>query len=112
ENQITNYTRLDSWHKGYEKGTLDIALKCEFGEYTDVVATELKNPDKSNELSDEQKTYLEKLEKINVNTFVSDDYDDIVDLLRDHYQELSNKPKSLYNFATRNDPEYWARKLQ
>ena len=94
ENQITHYTRLDSWNKGYERGTPDIELKCKLGEYTDVVAIELKNPDKSNKLSDDQEKYLEKLEKINVKTFVSDDYDDIVDWLRDHYQELSNKPKS------------------
>ncbi|MFM7988272.1 MAG: hypothetical protein ACKPKO_54060, partial [Candidatus Fonsibacter sp.] len=38
ENQITNYTRLDSHNKGYEKGTPDLELKCKFGEYTDVVA--------------------------------------------------------------------------
>ncbi|MFM7989660.1 MAG: hypothetical protein ACKPKO_61140, partial [Candidatus Fonsibacter sp.] len=58
-----NYTRLDSWHKGYERGTRDIELKCKLGEYTDVVAIELKNPDKSNKLSDDQKKYVEKLEK-------------------------------------------------
>ncbi|MFM7984685.1 MAG: hypothetical protein ACKPKO_35720 [Candidatus Fonsibacter sp.] len=55
---------------------------------------------------------MDKFEKVNVKTFVSDDYDDIVDWLRDHFQELINKPISSFNFATRNDPEYWAKKLQ
>ena len=49
---------MDSYKKGYERGTPDIELKCKLGEYTDVVAIELKNPDKSNKLSDEQKKYL------------------------------------------------------
>ena len=30
ENQFTNYTRLDSHNKGYEKGTPDLELKCKF----------------------------------------------------------------------------------
>ena len=55
---------------------------------------------------------MKKLEKINVKTYVSNDYDDAVEWLRDHYQELNDKPKSSYNFATREDPDYWTRKLQ
>ena len=43
ENQITHYTRLDSYYKGYEAGTPDIELKHKVGGYTDVLASVLKS---------------------------------------------------------------------
>ena len=42
EIQIIHYTRLDRHIIGYEKGATDIELTCKFGEYTYVVAIELK----------------------------------------------------------------------
>ncbi|MFM7980668.1 MAG: hypothetical protein ACKPKO_15250, partial [Candidatus Fonsibacter sp.] len=34
ENQITHYTRMDSYRKGYERGKPDLELKCKVGDYT------------------------------------------------------------------------------
>ena len=61
DNQITHYTRLDSYRKGYEGGVPDIELKCklEHGS-TDVVAIELQNLDQSNTSSIDQPYFLEK----------------------------------------------------
>ena len=42
ENQITHLTRLDSYHKGYQRGTPDLELKCKVGDSVDVVAIELR----------------------------------------------------------------------
>ena len=42
ENQITHLTRLDSYHKGYQRGTPDLELTCKVGGSVDVVAFELK----------------------------------------------------------------------
>ena len=59
ENQITHLTRLDLYHKGYERGTLDLELKFKVGGSVDVVAIELKFG--SNVLSIEQADYLDKM---------------------------------------------------
>ena len=43
ENQITHFTRLDSYHKGNQRGTPDLELKCKVGGSVDVVAIEFTN---------------------------------------------------------------------
>ena len=55
-------TILDSYYKGYQRGTPDLELKCKVGDSVDVVAIELKFG--SNVLSIEQEDYLDKLNKI------------------------------------------------
>ncbi len=51
------------------KSSPDLELKCKVGEYTDVVAIDLKNPDGSYALSDEQDTYLKQSEQTNQHTY-------------------------------------------
>ena len=41
ENQITHLTILDSYHRGYQRGTPDLELKFKVGGSVDVVAIEL-----------------------------------------------------------------------
>ena len=69
ENQITHLTRLDSYHKGYQRGTPDLELTCKVGGSVDVVAIELKIL--SHVLYSEQEDYLEKLNTINIITCVA-----------------------------------------
>ena len=62
------FTILDMYHKGYERGTLDLELTCKVGGSVDVVAIELRFG--SNVFSIEQEDYLDKLNTINVTTFL------------------------------------------
>jgi prophage antirepressor-like protein len=112
ENQITHLTRLDSYHKGYQRGTPDLELKCKVGDSVDVVAIELKFG--SNVLSIEQEDYLDKLNKINVTTFVAYKYEDIVIFLHEHYKRINetkhNSPNRM-DFSTNQNPNFWIQRL-
>lgn len=112
ENQITHYTRLDSYYKGYEKGQPDLELKCKLENgFTDVAVIELKNPDNSNRLSVEQLNYLKKLEQINVSTLVSNDIEEIVNWLSEHYTKIRKIKNPIYDFSTNENVNYWINKL-
>ena len=112
EHPITHYLRSDSYHKGYKAITPNIELKRKVGDDTNLVALELNNPNESNKPDN----YLKRLEAVNVSNLVRDDYDDIVDWLRAHYEQRANadKPKSqlglAYDYATSNNPNYWLHK--
>ena len=80
--------------------------------YTDVVAVELKNPNGQGCLSEEQSAYIDKLEKINVKTLISDNYDQIVKELTEHYNAIKRKQKSAFNFDVIDDENFWLRSLQ
>ena len=123
ENQTTEFQRMDAKAKGYTKGEPDIELKCKLGNgYTDVVAIELKNPNGSNWTTPEQDAYLERLRLCNVTTLVTNDYDDVVIFLHEHYQKITqedarllaikDEPKQTFNFATNDNPNYWCNKLK
>ena len=78
---------MDNKAKGYTKGQPDLELKCKLGNgFTDVVAIELKSPDGSNNTTPEQDAYLERLRGCNVATLVSNNYDDIIIFLHEHYK--------------------------
>ena len=123
ENQTTEFQRMDAKAKGYTKGEPDMELKCKLGNgYTDVVAIELKNPNGSNWTTPEQDAYLERLRLCNVTTLVTNDYDDVVIFLHEHYQKIKqedarllaikDEPKQTFNFATNDNPNYWCNKLK
>ena len=69
EHHITHLTKNESYHKGYQRGTPDLELKCKVGGSVDVVAIELKFG--SHVLSIEEEDYLDKLNNINITTFVA-----------------------------------------
>ena len=124
ENQTTEFQRMDAKAKGYTKGEPDIELKCKLGNgYTDVVAMELKNPNGSNCTSPEQDAYLERLRLCNVTTLVTNDYDEVVIFLHEHYKKIQQEDTRLlaikdepqpktFNFATNDNPNYWCNKLK
>jgi prophage antirepressor-like protein len=124
ENQITEFQRMDAKAKGYTKGEPDLELKCKLGNgYTDVVAIELKNPNGSNRTTPEQDAYLERLRACNVTTLVTNDYDEVVIFLHEHYKKIQREhtrllaikdvpPSKTLNFATNENPQYWCNKLK
>ncbi len=63
--------------------------KCKLGNgYTDVVAIDLKSPNESNLITPEQDAYLERLRLCNVTTLVTNDYDEVVIFLHEHYTQI------------------------
>ena len=103
ENQTADFIR-------YAKGQPDLELKCKLGSgFTDVVAIELKNPNGSNKTSPEQDAYLERLRGCNVATLVSNNYEDVVIFLHEHYKGVKETHNMLLSIedqpqAMRIDP--------
>ena len=62
-------------------------LKCKLGSgFADVVAIELKNPNGSNNTSPEQDADLERLRGCNVATLVSNNYEEVIIFVHEHYK--------------------------
>ena len=106
--------------KGYNAGQPDLTLfkKLKNGN-TDVVAIELKNPNGSNELSIKQDEFIKRLNVCNISTFVSNEYDDVIIWLNDHYREVEKKQIQMlpindvsYDFSTKSNPKYWKYRLR
>ena len=120
EYQEYDYQRMDAYLKGYHAGQPDITLlkKLKNG-HTDVVAIELKNPNGSNELSIKQDEFIKRLNVCNISTFVSNEYDDVIIWLNDHYREVEKKQIQMlpindvsYDFSTKSNPKYWKYRLR
>jgi len=124
ENQTTAFIRMDSKAKGYTKGQPDLELKCKLGSgFTDVVAIELKNPNGSNKMSPEQDAYLERLRGCNVATLVSNNYEEVVIFLQEHYTYVKETHNMLLaiedqqqaariEFSRNENPAYWCKQLK
>ena len=99
--------------KGYMRGEPDLQLQCKSGDRTDVVATKLKNPNGSNQLSIQQEEYIELLQDINVATFVSNRYTDIIGWIDNHFRQIRRIARctSSFDLSTNERPAYWLNKL-
>ena len=99
-------------------------LKCKLGSgFTDVVAIELKNPNGSNKTSPEQDAYLERLRGCNVATLVSNNYEEVIIFLHEHYKSVKETHNTLLaigdkqeakriDFSRNDSPTYWCKQLQ
>ena len=90
---------------------------------TDVVAIVLNNPDGSNKTSPEQDAYLERLRGCNVATLVSNNYEEVVIFLHEHYKSVKETHEMLLaiedqpratriDFSRNENPAYWCKQLQ
>ena len=122
ENQSTSFKKRDSKLEGYTSGQPDVMLMAKYGTYTDVVSLELKRPFYEIDLHPNQKIFHEELEKVNVFTLVSNNYDEIIIFLYEHYKTLAEKPKTQqqpqaialpesFDFST-NNAKFCLNKLQ
>jgi len=122
EHLTTDHARMDAYLKGYTGGQPDILVirglpNC----FQDVLAIELKNPNKKGKVQSNQVEYLDNLE-LNCRTKIvlSSDYDDVVLQIHDHYKDVfaraqipaitDKQPE--YDFSTNNKPKYWCNKLK
>ncbi len=86
---------MDRNLKGYISGQPDIILLGKYDNYTDVVCVELKCPEKKIILPKEQLQFHQRLETINVSTLVSNNYDEIIIFLHEHYKTLAEKSENI-----------------
>ena len=93
ENQISSEMRIESWKKGYTKGQPDLMLPVKSGRKVGL-ALELKTPAIwQAEASENQKTFLQKLEGQGWQIIVSNCYGDILFAVRDYLDKASKKRK-------------------
>ena len=76
ENQDTEEKRLDSWKKGYERGTPDLMILNFHIDYKGL-CIEFKSPTNNYEVSESQLKMKEKYKKNNYAFVLSNDYDSI-----------------------------------
>ncbi len=123
EHLTTKHARLDAKLKGYSAGEPDITIKRKLPNgFQDNIAIELKNPNGTGELSENQKNYHRLLkENCNIETIVGHNYDDIIIAIHDHYKDvfaraqtpaIADQPEPKYDFATNDNPKYWCNKLK
>jgi len=118
EYQEYDYQRMDSYLKGYNGGQPDITLLKKLNNsFTDVVAIEFKNPNGSNITTVKQDEFIKRLHVCNVETLVSNNYDDIIIWLHDHYREVGQKTilsinNVSYDFSMNCNPKYWLHRLK
>ena len=90
ENQDTSIKRIDSFNKGYTKGTPDLIINNLHRYYTSF-AIELKTPKGYGTLSNEQSNILFHYQLNGFKTLVSNDYDRIVEELLVNFRDVRVK---------------------
>ena len=88
ELQDTSKKRIDSWKKGYQKGQPDLVIQNLHRTYSGL-CIEFKTPPGNGVLSESQKAQLEKYRLNNYKVVVSNDYDSLVDEIKEYMRDLS-----------------------
>jgi prophage antirepressor-like protein len=83
ELQDTDAKRIDAWRKGYTKGQSDITILNRTSKAAGLVI-ELKTPKMEKKASPEQEVFLQNLRISNFQTHISNDYDDIVEIILEY----------------------------
>jgi prophage antirepressor-like protein len=87
ENQDTNYKRIDSWKKGYLKGTPDLIINNLHKKYRGF-AIEFKTPKGNGVISESQEKMLKQYKLNGYKILVSNDYDEIVQELIEYFRDV------------------------
>ena len=115
ENQDTVYERIDSFKKGYLRGSPDLVIN-NLHKHHSGFAIEFKNPNSKGILSPDQFMMLQQYQSNGFKTLVSNDYDQIIEQIIEYFrdvriscshcprrfissQSLSNHIKSFYKMA-------------
>ena len=115
EHLTTDHARMDAYLKGHTGGQpYMIVIHGLPNGFQDVLAIELKNPNKKGKLSLKQKAYIDDLElNCKVQTIVGCEYDDIILRIHDHYKDVFSRAQQTSlqrkhsNFSTNDDPSCW-----
>ena len=87
ENQNSSYQRIDSYKKGYLRGSPDLIINSLHKNYTGF-ATEFKNPNGKGILSDNQSNMLQQYQSNGFKTLVSNDYDYTIEQLIEYFRDV------------------------
>ena len=87
ENQDTFYKRIDSFKKGYLRGSPDLVINNLHKRYTGF-AIEFKNPNGKGILSPDQFMMLRQYQNNGFKTLVSNDYDHIIDKIIEYFRDV------------------------
>ena len=90
ENQRTSAVRIDSYKKGYLRGSPDLIINNLYKHYTDF-CIEFKSPKGNGVLSPDQSMMLRQYENNSFKTLVSNDYDHIIDQLIEYFRDVRIK---------------------
>ena len=87
ENQDTVHKRIDSFKKGYLRGSPDLIInnlhKCYFG-----FAIEMKSPKGNGVLSPDQSMMLRQYQNNRFKTLLSNDYDQIIEQIIEYFRDV------------------------
>ena len=87
ENQDTVYKRIDSFKKGYLRGSPDLIINNLYKHYTGF-CIEFKNPNCRGVLSPDQSTMLLQYQNNGFKTLVSNDYDHIIEQIIEYFRDV------------------------
>ena len=87
ENQDSPYKRIDSYKKGYLRGSPDLIINNLHKHYTGF-AIEFKNPNGKGILSPGQSMMLQQYQNNGFKTLISNDYDHIIEQLIEYFRDV------------------------
>ena len=87
ENQDTVYERIDSFKKGYLRGSPDLVINNLHKRHSGF-AIEFKNPNSKGILSPDQFMMLQQYQSNGFKTFVSNDYDQIIEQIIEYFRDV------------------------
>ena len=90
ENQDTVYKRIDSFKKGYLRGSPDLVISNLHKHYTGF-CIKFKNPNSKGVLSTDQSMMLLQYQNNGFKTLVSNDYDHIIEQLIEYFRDVRIK---------------------
>ena len=90
ENQDTAFKRIDSFKKGYLRGSPDLIINNLNKHYTGF-CIEFKSPKGNGVLSPDQSKMLRQYESNNFKTLVSNDYDQIIEQIIEYFRDVGIK---------------------
>ena len=90
ENQDTAFKRIDSFKKGYLRGSPDLIINNLHKHYTGF-CIEFKNPKGNGVLSPDQSMMLRQYQNNGFKTLVSNDYDQIIEQIIEYFRDVRVK---------------------
>ena len=87
ENQDTAFKRIDSFKKGYLRGSLDLIINNLHKRYSGF-AIEFKSPKGNGVLSPDQSKMLRQYQNNGFKTLVSNDYDQIIEQIIEYFRDV------------------------
>ena len=90
ENQDTAFKRIDSFKKGYLRGSPDLIINNLHKHYTGF-CIEFKNPKGNGVLSPDQSMILLQYQNNGFKTLVSNDYDQIIEQIIEYFRDVRIK---------------------